>query len=185
VAGEEIDEKERQSRYLKSMSSACFSCALCELGAKTVIKNNESRDPHVFSNRKVSKIIYIGLQPTWLDLVARDSQTEITVRDGWFNTDDFYVTNLVKCAGECDSLDDSIAACLDYLSMEIRCLKPKLIITIDEVYDKLKDLGWVKDNFLVLKDARIAKIVNITRLRQDKSEVLIKLINKINNEESL
>jgi DNA polymerase len=126
-------------RMIKQMNSTCDSCTMCELGRKEAIKDNTSRDPHVFSNRNPKKFMVIGQNPNWDEICERtplvgDSGTNFDreLRANKLSRNDFYLTNMIKCYVEDGSelLDKHIIKCSPFLAMEINLINPLLVITL-------------------------------------------------------
>lgn len=142
VAGARISDEERKLRMLRSVSHTCMVCSMCELGLHLADENNCLRDPHVFSNMKVSRFMVVGQNPKWDELRTGEPFTgtsgrifdqEIT-KHGLYR-DDFYICNVVRCRTKEDSnmTQQNIEQCRPFLQMEINLLKPKIIITLGSV----------------------------------------------------
>ena len=128
--------------------------------------------------------MYIKYMPSWLDLELRDAKSNST-NHPWLDLDKIYVTYLIKCAGDHHKAEEAVA-CASYLPIEINILNPQLILADEQVYDLLTSLGMVDDGVLKARSVSNTKIVNISNISFKKSSVLLKLIDKIiENERSL
>lgn len=121
---------------LRQLSRTCLSCSMCELGLKCVNKSSILRDPHVFSNMSVSRIMIISQSPSWKELEIREPfvndlfNSQIIKND--LTRDDFYISSLVKCY--CDPITTrAIDKCIPFLQMEINLLDPIFIVAVGEV----------------------------------------------------
>jgi len=134
--------EERKLRMLRPLRDTCMACTMCELGRKDAEKGNILRDPHVLSNMSPSRYVVIGQNPGWDELEAcepfvgqagRNFDKEIKKHGR--SRSDFYITNMVKCwtKGNAKPSVDHCLACSPFLDIEIRILKPKIIITLGSV----------------------------------------------------
>jgi len=133
---------ERKLRMLNQLSSACLACSMCELGLKEAIKNNEARDPHVFSNLNPKRIIVVGQNPGWEELKKRKPFVgaagkifDQEIGKHGLSRDDFYICNTVRCftAGNTKPTNKHKSRCKPFLQMEISLIKPKLVIALGAV----------------------------------------------------
>lgn len=142
VAGEKITSEERKLRMLYQLSNACLACSMCELGLDRAEKNDRLRDPHVFSNMCVSKVMVIGQNPGWDELQAREpfvgaagNNFNKEIEKHGLKRSDFYICNTVRCWTKNNARPDRdhISRCEPFLRMEINLLKPRLIVTLGAV----------------------------------------------------
>jgi len=188
VAGEKIDDEERKQRFIGGLSSACFSCSMCNLGLDMAQAHNTKRDPHLFSNKLISNIMVVGFRPEWIDLEKNDPTMRLSKKYEWLDIDKMYVTNLIKCGGDLAAGADNVSACINYLKMEVSILKPKLMLVTNSVFYNLGS-DWNKEPSDSLGDTHIMNItfgggvrvlvVNIDEIKQDKIKALKKLTLKL------
>lgn len=134
--------EERKIRMLRQLSRTCTACSMCELGMKGAEKYNEIRDPHVFSNMKISRFMIVGQNPGWDELkqgvpfvgmAGKNFDAEIEKHG--ITRDDFYISNSVRCYTQNNQRPTQrhMDRCEPFLKMEIGILKPKLVITLGAV----------------------------------------------------
>lgn len=131
--------RERHLRMLRQLNLTCQACTMCELGRQDAEKNTICRDPHVLSNMNPSRFIVIGQNPGWDELAAREpfvgaagANFDKEVVKNKRSRNDFYITNAIKCytKGNSRPLERHIEACEPFLRMEVKLLKPKIIIAL-------------------------------------------------------
>lgn len=145
IAGEKISAEERKLRMLRGISHACMACSMCELGLTSAEHNQMTRDPHVFSNMKVSRVMIVGQNPEWDELcagepfmgTAGDNFDKEVAKHG-VSRDDLYVCNIVRCYAKDGIRSEHIEQCGSFLQIEINLLKPKVIVALGaEVFSQL------------------------------------------------
>lgn len=133
---------DRKLRMLRELSTTCLACSMCSLGLKPATKNNESRDPHVFSNLNPTRFMVVGQNPGWNEVKERQpfvgaagKNFDKEVAKHGLARDDFYVCNTVRCftAGNAKPTLKNKQRCEPFLQMEINLIKPLLVITLGEV----------------------------------------------------
>ncbi len=138
---------ERKFRMLNQLSITCKSCSMCELGRRLASKNNECRDPHVFSNMKPSKVVVVGQNPGWEEVkkcipfigAAGANFDKELCRNG-LSRDDVYITNTVKCYSDNNRKPtyEEVSRCAPFLQMELTLLNPSLVVALGAVaFDRL------------------------------------------------
>ena len=142
VGGEPESPDERRLRMLRQLSLTCQACSMCELGRKDAEKGMICRDPHVFSTVQPSRFMVIGQNPGWHELEKREpfvgaagaNFNEEMGKHG-FSRSDFYISNTIKCwtKGNSKPLACHLEACEPFLRMEVKILKPKIIIALGAV----------------------------------------------------
>jgi len=189
VAGEKISAEERKLRMLKQLAKACMTCSMCELGRSFASKNSEMRDPHIFSNQKVSKIMVVGQSPSWSGLQSRKPFTSTAgksfkdkISQHGVSCDDLYITNIVRCYTE-DMEDKYVESCEPFLRMEINLLKPKVIVALGPfVFSKLCPNGIFEAALKKLCPSKYGvKVFPINHLHsfEDQIRILCGLIRRL------
>jgi len=128
---------------LRPLRDMCKDCTMCRLGMRQpTIRGEQVKDHRVFSNMLPSRVMIIGQNPGYdechedLPFVGEAGKTfNKAVRAHGVKRNSFYITNTVKCAtssNEKPALDES-DACEPYLRMEIRIMRPKLVVTLGAV----------------------------------------------------
>jgi len=112
---------------------------MCRLGRKRPEVKNRTLDPHVFSNMCLSRYMVYGQNPGFNECIedepfvgqAGDTFTNEVGKHG-FERSDFYITNILHCytPGNRSPLPEELRACKPIVLMELRVIKPKLIITL-------------------------------------------------------
>jgi DNA polymerase len=162
--------------------STCGSCSMCELGLRSVSCNGNSRDPHLLSNMQPSKFMIVGLCPDWDDLTKRQPLSgpagDIFDREiARYNRSrtDFYICNLVRCWIDGKPQQEYIDSCAPFLQMEMKLLKPKLIIALGQfVFQQLCPDDKFCDSVGKIRSGRYGKVFavhypsleNITEFRK-------------------
>lgn len=136
---------ERKLKILRGLSDACSSCNMCELGLKNVARDKESgdfRDPHVFSNLNPKRFMVVGQNPGWTELGVgvplvgeAGVNFDVEIERHKLSRDDFYICNACRCftPGNTRPEARNLEACRPYLEMEIRTIKPKLVVALGGV----------------------------------------------------
>jgi len=141
IMGKESLE-ERKLRMLRPLRDTCLACSMCELGRQEAEKDGICRDPHVLSNMCPSRFMVVGQNPGWNELekcepfvgAAGANFDEEIARNGC-SRKDFYITNIVKCwtKGNKKPLARHVEACEPFFRMEVKLLKPKIIVALGSV----------------------------------------------------
>lgn len=139
ISGEET-EYERKMRMLRQLSQTCLACSMCELGRKPAERNNELRDPHVFSNMNPQRFMVVDQNPGWDEIKERVPFTGVAgknfddeLKKNGFNRNDFYICNAVRCfTNDVKPTSKHRTKCEPFLQMEISLIKPSLVITLGE-----------------------------------------------------
>lgn len=131
---------DRKTKALSFVKMSCFACSMCELGRNGVTRDDKLyHDPHVFSNMNPVRVMVIGQNPGWNEVVesapfvgdsGKAFDAEI-VKYG-LAREDFYITNAVKCHTDKNArpLNKHIERCKPFLDIEINTIRPVLIITL-------------------------------------------------------
>lgn len=136
---------ERKLKMLRGLSEACMACNMCELGLHHVTRNNEGidyRNPHVFSNLNPKRFMVVGQNPGWTEIglgvpfvgeAGENFNAELAKNK--LSRDDFYVCNAVRCFTPGNSRPEvrHLEACRSFLEMEIRAIKPRLVVALGGV----------------------------------------------------
>lgn len=139
---EEEAPYDRKLRMLEQVSASCTACSMCELGLKPAEKNNELRDPHVFSNLNPTRFMVVGQNPGWNEVKKRTpfigaagNNFDKAIEKHDLFRDDFYICNTVRCftAGNSKPTLKHKRRCEPFLQIEINLIKPLLVITLGEV----------------------------------------------------
>jgi uracil-DNA glycosylase family 4 len=139
-------DAERRLRFLTQLNKSCIACTMCKLGTQDATKGHEVRDPHVFSNMSTSsRIMVVGNNANWEEVITKQPICTVfddEVQKHGFSRSDFYLTNMVKCWSKTKPNDDEVSSCLQFLSMELSIMKPKLVVALgQDVYDRLCGAG--------------------------------------------
>jgi len=114
-------DDDRKLRMLRQVSKTCMACSMCQNGTRPIIIGNEIRDPHAFSNMRLSKYMIVKSKPDWNDLckgVASDYR--------------YYKTSLLKCYTD-DITKEDIKLCNPLIQIELNIVKPVLIATVGKI----------------------------------------------------
>lgn len=140
-AGAETPEQ-RKLRMLRQLSLTCTACSMCELGLQGAIRNDEIRDPHVFSNMNPVRFMVVGQNPGWDELKRREpfvgaagKNFDTEIKKHGLDRTHFYICNTVRCHTK-DNIKPTqrhMDKCEPFLRMEIGLLKPRLVITLGAV----------------------------------------------------
>lgn len=124
---------------LDKLRELCQSCNLCRLGKIKPDVKGTIIDPHVFSNMNPSKYVIVAQNPGFNECVQDTpliGQSGKTLNDELskygMSTSDFYVTNIVHCytEGNRKPLPEEVNACHNIVAMEMRILRPKLVVAL-------------------------------------------------------
>lgn len=133
VAGLNESQAKRSSKFINRLYTTCMTCCMCDIGTECVENDGLLRDPHLLSNRNISNYMIIIDRPTWKDISYRDNNNVMGELEAALEAvgirSKLYITYLVKCCSEKDNplyYDN----CSAYFKMELRALKPKLLITV-------------------------------------------------------
>ncbi|MEM3000672.1 MAG: uracil-DNA glycosylase [Candidatus Nitrosocaldus sp.] len=128
---------------LRPLRAACKSCTMCNLGVIDHTHLGERiEDYRVFSNMRPSRFVVIGQNPGYNECVQDEPfvgdagtifNNEITKHG--IDRSMFYITNVVKCHTPDNRKPerDEIEACKPFIMMELKLLKPILVITLGAV----------------------------------------------------
>lgn len=134
--------QDRWKRMLDPLASTCRACSMCELGMEPAKKNDEIRDPHVFSNMNPSKFMVVGQNPGWEEVKAgtpfigpSGNNFDAELHKNGISRDDLYICNTVRCftPNNAKPTDKHKQRCEPFLEMEIGLLKPTMVITLGQV----------------------------------------------------
>lgn len=134
---------DRKLRMLTQVANACMACSMCELGRRGVQRDTPVlRDPHVFSNMNPVRVIAVGQNPGWTEVLSRQPFTgeagqnfDRELAAGGLSRADFYVTNCVKCHTDRNARPSAkhMARCAPFLDIEIGLIRPRLIVALGSV----------------------------------------------------
>lgn len=137
------DDQKRKLEMLRPLHAACMACTMCRLGRQEHIhRGNKIDQPHVFSNMNPSRYVVIGQNPGYNECVegepfvgdAGEVFNEQIELNG-LSRDKFYITNTVKChtpENRAPELDE-VSICEPFLRMELKVLRPVLVISLGAV----------------------------------------------------
>lgn len=127
-------------RMLRPLRATCKECQMCRLGRMEHIHNDKPiNDPHVFSTMTPSQFMVVGQNPGYNECVKDEPFVgdageffNKTIEENGLSRKDFYVTNAVKCHSPENRKPeaDEVETCLPFLLMEMRTLRPVLVITL-------------------------------------------------------
>lgn len=148
---------------------------MCGLGLQLVGQNDIFRDPHIFSNSSVSKVMLVCKSPDW-DSLSR-GETFYGSREKFdgelkkynLSYHDFYVCSILRCNSDrlnyistnefglldpVDNIDNYISKCKPFLQMEVNLLQPKLMIAMgsfvfEQLYDGTESFNFSLNNLVV------------------------------------
>lgn len=127
---------------LLNLCNLVRSCNLCSLGKKSCEEQGKIFDPHVFSNLTHSKFMVVGQNPGVNECLGGEPFVgdagkffDEQIETGGLERRHFYITNSVKCHSLANEkpTKDQVESCESYLRLEIKILKPKLVITLGSV----------------------------------------------------
>lgn len=130
---------EKKRRMLDRLADLCNSCVACELGRNGAERDGIVRDPHVLSNNNYSRIIVCGQNPGWEELKVRKpfvgaagKNFDKELEKNGLDRSAFYITNAVKCFTKNNDKPSHLhlTSCRGYLQLEIRVLRPQLVVTL-------------------------------------------------------
>ena len=184
IAGKMLSDKQLKEKYINQLYRTCMMCSLCNLGNKSVVQDGFLRDPHLLSNQTISNIMIVMDQPEWSDLLHRDNavDTELTSSLKQYNIyDRVYVTFLLKCAGQSVN-QENYSTCQSYIDLEIKSLKPVLIITVGpKVFDyfKTQNDDYASCLKTIIKSKYNCKMLPICDVTNDDFDNSISMVSKL------
>lgn len=130
-------EYDRKYRMISHLATACVACSLCKLGLIKADQQNEIRDPHLFGNCNPKDIIIYSYSPSFADL---QNHEPLSCGDGLvlrnnlkkYGVVDYYSAYIIRCFHVGEHPDDSIVMCNNFFDIELKLIKPKLIITYQD-----------------------------------------------------
>ncbi|MDR1150420.1 MAG: uracil-DNA glycosylase [Clostridiales bacterium] len=139
------------SNEMIELSNLIKNCKKCDLFKK--------RKNIVFGDgNSSSKLLLVGEAPgqredeSGLPFVGKSGilLTNLLEEVGFFRDKNFYITNMIKCRPENnrDPSDDEISSCVNYLKMQIKIIKPKIILCVG----RISSSKIIKQNFKVTRD---------------------------------
>lgn len=133
---------DRIIRMLNAMHSTVHNCTMCPLGRSMCEEHNTLFDPHVFSNMNPSKWMIVGQNPGYNECLYHEpfvgdagKYFDNMLHRYGLKRQDFYITNTVKChtVGNAKPDFEHIKSCESILRMELKLLKPHLVVTLGAV----------------------------------------------------
>lgn len=131
--------RERVLKTLIPLRSTCYHCTMCHLGRKWL---GSSIHPQVFSTMNPSRWVIVGQNPGLNERIQKvpfvgdaGKYFDQTIEKFGIKRSDFYITNCTKCWTENNQAPDRTEqeACLPFLSMELKLLKPKLVVALGAI----------------------------------------------------
>lgn len=160
-----LELRKRQRELLQRLADACHVCVMCDLGFGLAKRNGDERNPHVFSNLNPARIVVVGQNPGWNEVVLG----EPFVGDAGANFDaeiakhdvartEFYISNAVKCFTPDNTrpTQKHLGRCEPFLRMELNILQPKLVVALGSVaFSQLcPDVEFAKSLKSIVKSAK-------------------------------
>jgi len=140
-----------KQNILDKLHSLCSVCNICDIGENLVTNDGILRDPHLPNSLIKSKIVILYNNPSIEHIKERD----MILERGSYIENKPYTTYLIKCYTE-DYSEKYYENCLNYLNIELRVIKPKLILAMDQIsFDFLKadkSLNYI-DNHKVINSS--------------------------------
>lgn len=127
---------QRKLRMLRQLSLTCTACSMCELGLKGAERNDDIRDPHVFSSMNPSSrfMVVMDSNSQWTELYNGKPKLEdrIITELAKYNLseDIFYICRIIRCYGNTNA--EHFTKCSVFLQIEFNLLKPVLVIIFHE-----------------------------------------------------
>ena len=184
IAGSMLSDHHLKEKYINQLYKTCMVCSSCDRGSQCIEQDGFLRDPHLLSNQNVSNVMLVLDHPEWSDLVHRDNDIETTLISQLKQNnihDQVYITYLLKCAGG-PAYQQHYSSCRSYIDLEIKSLKPKLIITVGErvfKYLSKEDVEY-KDNLkTIIKSKYDCKMLPICDAVSIDFNESIRLISKL------
>ena len=134
---------ERFERFNRQLGRAICACSLCPRGLKDHQCNNNIKDPHYQPSIWHKEIMLIKYEPDDSDSSGLFKKVS--------DSDDFYCTTVIKCAGE------GKADC-PFFKMELRALMPvmpKIIVVFDEISAKMFGAVFKSDDIQKFAKSKI------------------------------
>jgi uracil-DNA glycosylase family 4 len=135
-------EYDRKLRMLRQVQKTCMACTMCPLGRKMAVRDDQTLDPHVFSNLNPQPFMVIGQNPGWTEVQqgqpfvgdAGGNFDREVARNG-LSRDDFYIGNTVRCFTPKNSRPEylHISRCRPFLEIEINIIRPLLVVALGGV----------------------------------------------------
>ena len=134
------DDQNRQLRMLRPLSDACMECSMCRLGRQEHIHNGKKLEqPHVFSNMNPSRFVVVGQNPGFNECEKGEpfvgdagENFNLEIEKNGLTRDKFYITNALKCHTPENRKPevDELEACESYLKMELKLLRPLIVVAL-------------------------------------------------------
>lgn len=128
---------------LLPMADTCVACSMCELGRRgATIDGKIERDPHVFSNMNPRRIMVVGQNPGWNEVLERTPfvgesghNFDAELAKHGMDRSSLYICNIVRCYtnGNATPLPKHIERCRPFLQMEINLIRPVLVASLGRV----------------------------------------------------
>ena len=128
---------------LRPLRDMCKDCKMCRLGLKKpTIYGKIVQTQQVFSNMNPTKFVVVGQNPGFNE--CEQDEPFVGEAGKIFDREcnkngimrkEFYITNTAKCSTTDNTKpqDDEIRACEPYLAMELRIMRPTLVIALGAV----------------------------------------------------
>lgn len=134
------EDQNKKLRMLRPLNDACMECTMCRLGRQEHIHNgNKIEQPHVFSNMNPSKYVIVGQNPGYNECVRGEpfvgdagSNFDLEIEKNGLTRNTFYITNSLKCHTPENRKPevDELEACEPFLAMELKLLKPLIVVAL-------------------------------------------------------
>jgi DNA polymerase len=134
--------EERIMRMIVPLRNVVSQCSLCSLGRKLCTEKGFSFDAHVFSNMCPSKFMVVGQNPGFNECMEgmpfvgdAGKFFDVNLQKNGLSRSDFYITNILKChtVNNEKPTDDYLEACCPIFQLEIKIIKPVLLITLGSI----------------------------------------------------
>jgi uracil-DNA glycosylase family 4 len=139
---DEVTKVACKREMLLALKTACGSCVMCELGLKKASRDGKEMNPHVFSSMNYSRIIVVGQNPGWNEVlvgspfVGEAGKTfDCEIAKHGLSRQDFYICNAVRCFTQYNTRPSPshLDRCEPFLHMEINLIKPLLVVVLGAV----------------------------------------------------
>ena len=134
--------EERMMRMISPLRNVVAQCSLCSLGRNLCTEKGFSFDAHVFSNMCPSKFMIVGQNPGFNECMEgmpfvgdAGKFFDLNLQKNGLSRSDFYITNILKChtVNNEKPTDSYIESCHPIFQLEVKIIKPVLLVTLGSV----------------------------------------------------
>ena len=133
-------DEDKHLRMLRPLRDTCMECTMCRLGRQEHIHNGKKLEQsHVFSNMNPSRYMVVGQNPGFNECEKGEpfvgdagDNFNLEVEKNGLTRDKFYITNALKCHTPENRKpeSDELTACEPYLKMELKLLRPLIVVAL-------------------------------------------------------